>query len=85
MKKYLFFLCVLISTLSVRAHDFEVNGIFYKIMTSTSVYVSYKGDNVNEFADEYSGSINIPPTVTYNGKLILWKGYGIMHSNIAPE
>lgn len=51
MKKYLFFLCMLISTLSVWAHDFEVNGIFYKIMTNTSVYVSYKGDNVIDFSD----------------------------------
>ena len=74
MKKYLFFLCMLISTLSVWAHDFEVNGIFYKIMTNTSVYVSYKGDNVIDFSDEYSGSINIPPTVTYNGKTYTVEG-----------
>ena len=65
---------MLISTLSVWAHDFEVNGIFYKIMTNTSVYVSYKGDNVIDFSDEYSGSINIPPTVTYNGKTYTVEG-----------
>ena len=43
-------------------------------MTSTSVYVSYKGDNVNTFSNEYSGSINIPPTVTYNGKTYTVEG-----------
>ena len=48
------------------AHDFEVNGIYYNIMTSNEVEVTYLG---NEYGnpDSYSGDIVIPASVPYNG------------------
>ena len=60
---------MLLCSLSVIAHDFEVNGIYYNI-TSEEVKqaeVTFKGDSYNSYYDEYSGSITIPATVTHNG------------------
>lgn len=47
------------------AHDFEVNGIYYKI-DGTEASVTHKGNSSNEY-DEYSGQVIIPSSVTYNG------------------
>ena len=61
----LFLLCC--ATLS--AHDFEVDGIFYDILSkeNKTVEVTYKGSYDNEYLDEYSGDVTIPEKVTYNG------------------
>jgi hypothetical protein len=48
------------------AHDFEVNGIYYVIndrANSSTVSVSYKGNNCNSYSDEYSGTVIIPRVV----------------------
>ena len=53
------------------AHDFEVNGIYYVITSSSEpleVAVSFKGSSYSEYANEYTGTVNIPESVTYNGK-----------------
>ena len=68
MKRLITF-SVLIAILatSALAHDFEVDGIYYVINTDgTSVSVSYKGTSYDEYSDEYSGHVTIPPTVTYS-------------------
>lgn len=52
------------------AHDFEVNGIYYVITSSSEpleVAVSFKGTSYSEYANEYTGTVNIPETVTYQG------------------
>lgn len=51
---------------SLFAYDFEVNGIYYKITSSTdlTVSVTYKDVNYNS----YSGNVSIPSTVTYSSK-----------------
>ena len=51
------------------AHDFTVNGIYYKKVTSTStyVYVTYKGTSYTAYSNEYTGAVTIPSTVTYSG------------------
>ena len=52
------------------AHDFEVNGIYYKYnneTAGTSVSVTYKGSTYDA-NNEYSGVVNIPTTVTYIGR-----------------
>ena len=49
------------------AHDFEVNGVYYKITSSTTADVTFKGSSDDEYWNEYSGSITIPTTATYNG------------------
>ena len=44
---------------------FEVNGICYNIINSNEVEVTYKGTSCS--SNDYSGSVTIPATVTYNG------------------
>ncbi len=53
--------------MAVNAHDFEVDGIYYNLFTSTEVEVTFKGSN-NTSYDEYAGKVEIPESVTYNGK-----------------
>ena len=48
------------------AHDFEVDGIYYNI-NGNEAAVTFRGRYCNSFYNEYSGSVVIPATVTYNG------------------
>ena len=48
------------------AHDFEVDGIYYKI-NGNEATVTYKGSYETVYENEYSGFVVIPATVTYNG------------------
>ena len=67
MKKYFLLLTLLCLSLSARAHDAEVDGIFYNLDTANkTAAVTFKGDNYWD-DDEYSGDVVIPETVTYNG------------------
>ena len=53
------------------ASDFDVDGIYYNITSSTVPYtvaVTYKGPSYSQYSNEYNGSVTIPKTVTYNGK-----------------
>ena len=61
MKKFFLLLTLLCLSLSARAHDAEVNGIFYNldIVNGTATVTGY--NNV------YSGDVVIPKTVTDNG------------------
>ncbi len=51
------------------AHDFVVNGIYYVITSEEdlTVEVTFKGTSSSAYSDEYTGSITIPASVTYNG------------------
>ncbi len=51
------------------AHDFEVDGIFYNITdeNAKTVEMTYQGDSYSSYSNEYSGAVNIPSSVTYNG------------------
>ena len=72
MKKFRTLLTSLIVLLctAVSAHDFEVDGIYYRIIGSSklNVQVTYRGYSYTDYSDEYSGSVVIPEKVTYNGK-----------------
>ena len=59
----------LVATTTLWAHDFEVNGIYYNILTdkTNEVAVTYRGSSYDRYYDEYMGSVTIPSTVTYNG------------------
>lgn len=48
------------------AHDFEVNGIYYNKNGSNAI-VTYRGTNYDSYSNEYTGTVNIPSTVTYSG------------------
>ena len=57
-------LCTTVAT----AHDFEVDGIYYNIISEEdkTVEVTYSGDSYSAVANEYTASVVIPETVTYN-------------------
>ena len=50
------------------AHDFEVDGIYYNIISTEdkTVEVTYRG-SYSAYDDEYSGNVVIPSSVIYNG------------------
>lgn len=58
------------------AHDFEVNGIYYKITSSTdkTVDVTYMGDQSSSAA--YIGTVDIPSSVSYQGNMYTVTGIG---------
>ena len=67
--KQLFAAVLLLCSTVATAHDFEMGGIFYNIQSSTAltVEVTHKGSSYYDYSNEYSGSVNIPATVTYDG------------------
>ena len=72
MKKLKFLLLsvvALLCSMSVSAHDFEVDGIYYNITSDTdkTVAVTYRGNSYNSYSNEYSGSVTIPESVIYSG------------------
>lgn len=69
MKRLFALFVAAICTMSMWAHDFEVDGIYYNILTHRNheVEVTYRGSYSLDFYDEYSGSVTIPEAVTYNG------------------
>ena len=68
IKNYFLFLTLLCLSLSARAHNAEVDGIFYNLdAANNTATVTFKGNNSGSYDDEYSGDVVIPETVTYNG------------------
>lgn len=63
----LFLLIAVLCTLSVTAHDFEVDGIYY-FYHGNEATVVYKGYSYNDYSNEYSGDVIIPSSVTFNDK-----------------
>ncbi len=56
---------------SVKAHDFSVinndgDTIYYKHLPDNTLCVTYKGDDMYTYTNEYSGDISIPDFVSYN-------------------
>ena len=53
------------------SHNFEVDGIYYKIVDKDSrlAMVTYKGKDWNAYDHEYRDTILIPNTVTYRNKV----------------
>ena len=50
--------------MTATAHDFEVGGICYNILTDSTVEVTYQGSSYKDDYHKYSGSVTIPETVT---------------------
>ena len=71
-------IAMLFSSSSLFAHDFKVNDIYYKILSSTdrTVEVTYKGDSYSSYSKEYFGNISISQNVTYNGSTYSVTGIG---------
>ena len=69
LKPLLAIVCLL-SSITLYAHDFEVDGIYYRLLSEENqVAVTYYGDDVYDVPEEYiyTGSVTIPETVTYQG------------------
>ena len=65
MRKLFSILVALFATMSLLAHDFEIDKIYYNILSDTTVEVTYGGDS---YWETYSAdTIIIPSVVTYNG------------------
>ena len=60
--KHLFTALLLLCTTVATAHDFEVDGIRYNILSATDLTVEVTASNT-----EYSGDIVIPATVAHEG------------------
>ena len=72
MKTIKFFLttiAVLLCSVMANAHDFEVNGIFYNILSSTdlTVEVTYNGSSYSE-CNEYIGEVTIPSAIVHENE-----------------
>lgn len=50
--------------------DFSAEGIYYNVLSNSAqtVEVTFRGEKYNSFADEYTGDVVIPETVTCDGK-----------------
>ena len=70
LKSMLATLVMLLCTISASAEDFSVDGIYYNITDSEklTVEVTYRGDYNYSYSNEYTGSVVIPETVTYESK-----------------
>ena len=58
---------MLIGWLPSLAHDFEVDGVFFKKTSDNRVAVTYKGKYSDSYSNEYAGDVVIPSSVDYNG------------------
>ena len=61
--RFCFFAILTFPPLCAHAYDFEVDGVYYLLnsSSSTKVSVTYKGGSYNS----YSGTVDIPETVTF--------------------
>ena len=67
-KLFTFFLALVAGMGSICASDTRVNGIWYDFDDSNkTASVTYRGSSHDRYKGEYSGSVTIPKTVTYNG------------------
>ena len=64
LQKLIAVVCLLFS---LNAYSFEVDGIYYKILSEEdkTVEVTYRGSIYSEY-DEYTGNVVIPAKVNYN-------------------
>ncbi len=69
MKKFLqiplLLVALFLTSIPISAHDFEVDGIYYNILSSTTVEVTYEG-SIWESAT-YTGAVTIPEIVINSG------------------
>ena len=69
MKKHLLILFAALLPLVASAQTkVEIDGIWYNLTSETQqAEVTFKGSSYDEYSEVYSGSINLPATVTYEG------------------
>ena len=65
MKKQLLLLVMILLPMVASGYDFEVNGIYYDIISSTDLTVSIAGGE-----NEYSDDLIIPNEVFFSGRTL---------------
>ena len=68
MKKLFILSLALMAAMASWAHSFEVGGIYYNYLTDSTVTVTYRGIYNNSYANEYTGDVVVPASVSYEGK-----------------
>ena len=74
MKQLLSCILMLLALLfpaTATAHEFEVDGIFYNHIFDNEIEVTYQGTEYWNNGDRYTGTVDIPSTVIYNGTTYL--------------
>ena len=66
LKQFLLLAVLLLAGLGAKAHDFEVDEIYYNITSSSTVEVTHKGGIVG---GPYGWFVTIPSSVQYNNKM----------------
>ena len=66
LQKTLLAIACLLCCITIYAHDFEVDGIYYNKLSDTEVEVTYQGVRYDDYDDEYIDEITIPENITYN-------------------
>ncbi len=64
---FLSFLLMLLPMLA-SAETVEIGGIWYNLVAKAKLAEVTSNPNISDFTGSYSGSIDIPPSVTYNGQ-----------------
>ena len=65
-KFFTLFTALTLSAGALFASDTAVDGIYYNFdATNLTATVTYRGSNSGSYADEYTGNVVIPATVTY--------------------
>ena len=69
IKQLLITIVALLCSATASAHDFEVDGIYYNILSEEdkTVEVTYRGSSFSSYSNEYTSEVTIPESVTYNG------------------
>lgn len=65
-RKLLMFVMVILTSLHLNAYDFEVDGIYYNVVSLESLTCEVSSPNEDE--SQYSGIIRVPSEVTYKGR-----------------
>ena len=66
--KHLFMCLCFIASFNTFAYDAEIDGIYYIFTSDSTATVTYQSYINYSYVSDYSGSIVIPESVTYNGK-----------------
>ena len=83
-KLFTLLLAVAASVGTMYASNTQVNGIWYDFNSSTkTASVTYRGGYSSDYDNEYSGSVVIPASVTYNSETYSVQALEIMLSLVA--
>lgn len=69
MKKYVTLVCALVLSVMAFAHDFMVDELYYTKQGDNTVNISFQGNSYTSSSKIYSGDIEVPEQVEFEGKM----------------